>query len=86
MALKRTGSAVFVASLTTIIGYGVLLTSNSQVLSSFGKLAVIGEVTCLGSALLLLPALSVLSERRRRHQEASSLSLDWNVRRAETRH
>jgi predicted RND superfamily exporter protein len=64
-ALRRTGPAVVLASLTTIIGYAVLLTSHSMVLRSFGKLAIIGEVTCLVGALLLLPALQTLSSRRR---------------------
>jgi uncharacterized protein len=63
-ALRRTGPAVVVASLTTIIGYGVLLTSSSMALASFGKLAIIGEFTCLAAALLLLPALTSLVERR----------------------
>ncbi len=65
LAVQRTGPAVFVASLTTIIGYAVLLTSNSLALASFGKLAVIGELTCLAGALFLLPALTTLVERRR---------------------
>ncbi len=64
-ALVRTGPAVLLASLTTIIGYAVLLTSHSLVLVSFGKLAIIGELTCLAAAMLLLPALVALSERRR---------------------
>jgi uncharacterized protein len=63
-ALRRTGPAVFVASMTTIIGYAVLLTSESLVLVSFGKLAIIGEFTCLVAALLFLPAMSALAERR----------------------
>lgn len=71
LAVQRTGAAVFVASLTTIIGYAVLLTSNSLALASFGKLAVIGELTCLAGALFLLPALTTLLERRR----ARSLAL-----------
>jgi uncharacterized protein len=62
--LLRTGPAVFIASLTTIIGYGVLCTSNSMALVSFGKLAILGEFTCLAAALLFLPALSTLVERR----------------------
>jgi uncharacterized protein len=63
-ALRRTGPAVFVASMTTIIGYAVLLTSESLVLASFGKLAIIGEITCLAAALLFLPAMVALGERR----------------------
>jgi hypothetical protein len=64
-ALRRTGPAVFIAALTTIIGYGVLLTSSSLVLASFGKLAIIGEVACLAAAMLLLPAIATLVDRGR---------------------
>jgi len=71
-ALQRTGPAVFIASLTTIIGYGVLLISNSLALVSFGKLAILGECTCLATALILLPAVSQLIERR---QKQASLVL-----------
>lgn len=63
-ALRRTGPAVILASVTTIIGYGVLMTSSSMALASFGKLAIIGEITCLAAALLLLPALAALLARR----------------------
>jgi hypothetical protein len=68
-ALRHTGPAVFIASLTTIVGYGVLLTSNSLALVSFGKLAIMGELTCLAAALILLPAFGTLAERRVCHPE-----------------
>jgi predicted RND superfamily exporter protein len=55
---------VLVASLSTIIGYGVLLISDSLTLASFGSLAILGEATCLLSALLLLPAVNVMMDRR----------------------
>jgi hypothetical protein len=79
-ALRRTGPAVFVASLTTIIGYGVLMTSNSMALVSFGKLAVIGELTCLAGALLLLPGLTTLSERRPQRSLAPAAELESETR------
>jgi predicted RND superfamily exporter protein len=62
--LRTSGSAVFVCSLTTIIGYGSLLGSDNAGIRSFGLAAIIGEVTCLAAALLLCPAL--LASRRRR--------------------
>jgi hypothetical protein len=70
--LRRTGPAVFVAALTTIIGYAVLMTSNSGALVSFGKLAVVGEVTCLAAALLLLPAIARIGERRAERRTAAA--------------
>lgn len=53
-----TGSAVALCSTTTIIGYSSLLLSSNRALQSFGKLADLGEVTCLLAALLALPALA----------------------------
>ena len=45
--LLETGGAVILCSLTTIWGYLSLLYSDNQALRSFGKLAVLGEMTCL---------------------------------------
>ena len=56
LVLEQTGAAVTLCSLTTIVGYGTLLFSQNQALQSFGKLACLGEATCLISALWLLPA------------------------------
>jgi predicted RND superfamily exporter protein len=60
-----TGSAVSLCSLTTIIGYSSLLLSKSRALQSFGRLANLGEVTCLLAALVVLPCLAALWLRRR---------------------
>lgn len=59
-ALRHTGLAVILCSLTTIIGYSVLIVANNQALASFGWIAIIGEVTCISAAILLAPALVVL--------------------------
>lgn len=61
--LAETGAAVSVCSLTTIIGYGSLLLSQNRALQSFGKVACLGEVTCLLAALLVVPAIARLSGR-----------------------
>jgi len=57
-ALAETGSAVALCSSTTIIGYSSLLIASNGALRSFGKLADLGEVGCLLSALLLVPAVA----------------------------
>ena len=44
-------------SATTILGYISLLIADNQALASFGRLAIVGEVTCLVAALVLVPAL-----------------------------
>ena len=63
-AIRSTGGAVAVCSLTTMIGYGSLLLAKNQALFLFGLVAVLGEITCLVSAVVVLPA--VLAARPRR--------------------
>ena len=55
--------AVGLCSFTTIVGYSSLLVAKNVGLFLFGLLAVLGEVTCLTTAIVILPA--VLSLRRR---------------------
>jgi predicted RND superfamily exporter protein len=64
--LGDTGSAVALCSLTTIIGYSSLLLARNRALQSFGRVAYLGELTCLLAALLALPALLALVARYRR--------------------
>lgn len=56
-ALASTGGAVAVCSLTTVIGFGSLLVAQNRMLFSFGVLAVAGELTCLATAIVVLPSL-----------------------------
>lgn len=67
--VSQTGSAVVLCSFTTILGYGSLLQASNQALFSFGLVAVLGELTCLLSAVLLLPA--VLSIGRAQGRKTS---------------
>jgi predicted RND superfamily exporter protein len=60
-AMGTTGGAVILCSLTTIIGYASLLVARNGALISFGRLAILGEITCLGAAILVLPAWLSLS-------------------------
>lgn len=55
--LAEVGPAVALASATTILGYVSLLIADNQALVSFGALAILGEVTCLAAAFILVPAL-----------------------------
>jgi uncharacterized protein len=64
-AIRESGGAVVLCSLTTIIGYSSLLVSANLALRSFGLAAAIGEVTCLSAAVLVLPALLLVVSRRR---------------------
>jgi predicted RND superfamily exporter protein len=55
-AVRGTGGAVSLCSATTIIGYSSLLVAKNLGLFYFGFLAVLGEVTCLTVAVVVLPA------------------------------
>jgi len=61
--LRHTGGAVALCASTTIIGYSVLTRSTNQAVAQFGVMAVIGEVACILSAMLLVPAVIILSLR-----------------------
>jgi len=64
-AIRSTGGAVALCSMTTIIGYGSLLLAQNRALFLFGLVAVLGEITCLVSAVVVLPAvLGSMSKRR----------------------
>jgi predicted RND superfamily exporter protein len=62
-ALATTGGAVTLCSVTTIIGYGSLWASPNLGIVSFGKAALLGELTCLAVALFLAPALLWITAR-----------------------
>ena len=55
-ALHASGGAVTLCSLTTSLGYIALLGSKNQAVHSLGLLAVLGEMTCLIAAMLVIPS------------------------------
>jgi predicted RND superfamily exporter protein len=57
--LRRTGGAVILCSLTTLLGYLALVRSVNFGVRSLGIAAVMGEVSCLMAAVLMLPAVLV---------------------------
>lgn len=68
LAVKRSAGPVALCSYTTVLGYGSLIFADNQALNSFGWVAVSGEITCVATALLLLPALlHVLNRAGRMH-------------------
>jgi predicted RND superfamily exporter protein len=71
-ALAEVGPAVALCSWTSIIGYGSLLVSANRALRSFGEYAMIGEVTTILTALVLLPALLIIAQRQRRVAEEAA--------------
>lgn len=64
VVLRRTGPAVAVATITTIVGYTGLMLASHPGLISIGKLAVIGLGATLASALLILPALIQVLDKK----------------------
>jgi hypothetical protein len=64
-AITSTGGAVALCSATTVIGYGSLLVAQNRALFSFGVFAVSGELACLLTAIVGLPAALSLWRARR---------------------
>jgi predicted RND superfamily exporter protein len=71
-ALSNTSGAVALCSATTVIGFGSLLMAQNRALFSFGVFAVAGELTCLTTAVIALPAALLLWERRERWGDAGT--------------
>jgi len=63
--LRRTGGAVILCSLTTLLGYLALVRSVNFGVRSLGIAAVIGEISCLLAAVLVLPAALLWMRSRR---------------------
>jgi predicted RND superfamily exporter protein len=65
--LRETGGAVFLTTLTTVIGFSSMLFVSHQGLRSLGWTAVLGMTLCLVSSILIVPAgLRVLEWLRHR--------------------
>ena len=60
VALRSTGGTVLVCSLTTVIGYLSLMVSDNLSIRGFGLASLIGEVTCMIAAFVIVPALIAL--------------------------
>jgi uncharacterized protein len=63
-ALRTSGGAVVLCSLTTMLGYFALIGSHNQAIRGLGEIAAVGEVSCLLAAVVVLPALWLTVERR----------------------
>jgi predicted RND superfamily exporter protein len=62
-ALNEVGGAVALCSWTSMVGYGSLLLATNRALRSFGRYAILGEITSILCALVLLPAVRILWRR-----------------------
>ena len=64
-AMRSTGGAIVLNSLTTMLGYLALLGSVNQAVRSLGMIAVLGEVACLVAAMITLPSWLLWRDRVR---------------------
>lgn len=62
--IAESGGAVVLCSLTTVVGYGTLFVSSNAALRSFGLAMTISELTCLGAAVVLMPAMLLVFRER----------------------
>ena len=68
--LNQIGRAIVLTSLTTIIGFGSLVSSHYPGLRSIGLVSTLGILTCLLASLFLLPAVLAWVEAKRTGQSA----------------
>ncbi len=61
--VRGTGGAIAVAALTTMVGFGGLMTSAYGGMKSFGLVMVIGIFACLVATVVVLPALLLVLKR-----------------------
>lgn len=64
-ALQETGGAILAATATTAIGFAAFMVADSGGVRGIGSLAVLGIVLAALAALLVLPTLTALLQRRR---------------------
>jgi predicted RND superfamily exporter protein len=62
---KASGAALIQSNLTTMVGFGALMTSSFAPLAEMGMVTSLGVTLALVGGLLLIPALILLGERRR---------------------
>jgi len=69
-AVRHTGGAVFLAAMTTMIGFGALAAGSHGGMTSMGKTMIIGITTCMITSLVVLPAMLRILPRVRRAERA----------------
>lgn len=62
---KASGAALIQSNLTTIVGFGALMTSSFAPLVEMGLVTSLGVALALAGGLLLIPAVILIDERRR---------------------
>ncbi|HZR65472.1 MAG TPA: MMPL family transporter [Terriglobales bacterium] len=62
---KASGAALIQSNLTTMVGFGALMTSSFAPLVEMGLVTTLGVALALAGGLLLIPAVFLIGERRR---------------------
>lgn len=65
IAVRETGGAVVLSSLTTTLGYVALISSMNFAVRSLGVVAVLGEISTMVAAMLVLPGVLMWLARRK---------------------
>ena len=63
-AVRSVGGAMVLCSFTTVVGYGALISHDNKAMQSFGRIAMAGELSCLVTAMFLMPAALYLLRKR----------------------
>jgi len=71
---KASGAALIQSNLTTIVGFGALMTSSFAPLVELGLVTSLGVALALAGGLLLIPAVILLGERRPPATDVSTAS------------
>ncbi len=79
-----TGRGVLVAGLTTVLGFGTMLTARHAGMASLGLALTIGVSCCMAAALLFLPAVLHLRDRRALRREPAPVVLRATILPIET--
>ncbi len=79
--VKQVGAACFLTSLTTAIGFGSLMVSDSEIIRSFGRAAALGVMFTFVAVICVIPLLSVSWVGRRLHAGLERDLVGRNMRR-----
>jgi predicted RND superfamily exporter protein len=71
---KASGAALIQSNLTTIVGFGALMISSFDPLVEMGLVTSLGVALALAGGLLLIPAVILLGERRRKVGDVPTLN------------
>jgi len=75
---KASGAAIIQSNLTTMVGFGALMTSSFAPLVEMGLVTTLGVALALAGGLLLIPAVILLEERRRTYAGVPTANASGN--------